>query len=154
MDTQDPYTRNLVNRGFYAQKLKVEAKVVAVLRGRLENRNLELIPQPSRAVKAGEVHEIIVTDEDAQPGSKVARIAYIAFLEFQNGGVLLTGDDLFIGGKFVGRLIGFDMSHFPNHMNIVVGGELKSGEERHFVPGMQALIQNNQQERSSSDVSV
>ena len=25
---------------------------------------------------------------------------------------------------------GFDMSHFPNHMNIVVRGEPRSGEER------------------------
>jgi len=141
LSDQDPYKRNLVNETFFAQKVKVESKVVAVLRGELDNRNLELIPQPSRVVKAGEIHEIIITDEDVSPGSHVGRIAYIAFLEFLNGGVLVSGDELLIGGKPVGRLLGFDMSHFPNHMNIVVGGERKSGEDRHLVPGMRAVFE-------------
>lgn len=141
MSEHDPYKRKLVNPGFYVQKCKVEAKVVAVLRGTLENRNLELIPQPSRAVKHGEIHEIIVTDEDASPGSRVGRIAYVAFLEFLNGGVLLSGDELLIGGKSIGKLAGFDMSHFSNHMNIVVRGELKSGEDRHLFVGALASFQ-------------
>lgn len=142
MSDTDPYKRNLVNTSFYAQRVKLEAKVVAVLRGTIQNRKLSLIPQPSRAVRQGEIHEFIVTDEDASPGSEVNNIAYVAFLEFQNGGILLEGDEVVIGGKLVGHLAGFDMAHFPNHMNIVIKGELKSGEERHLLTGMSAVIKS------------
>lgn len=133
--SQDPYKRKLVNLSSYVQKTSVEAIVVAVLRGKLSNRSLELIPQPSRAVRSGEVHEIIFTDEEAAPGSTVNRIAYAAFVEFKNGGVLLSGDEVLIEGELAGRLAGFDLSHFPNHMNVVIRGQLRSGEERNLSPG-------------------
>jgi len=115
--------------------------VVAVLRGTLENRNLELIPQPSRGLKHGEVHEIIVTDENVSPGSRVGRIAYLAFLEFVNGVVLLSGDEVLIEGKLLGRLAGFDISHLPNHMNIVIQGALKSSEDRNLSIGRFSVFQ-------------
>lgn len=111
------------------------AKVVAVLRGIVPDRNMDLIPQPSRAVKAGDIHEIILTDQDAAPGSTVGRVAYLAFVEFQCGGVLLYGDRIYREGEPIGELLGYDLSHFPNHMNVVVRGELKSGEERDLRPG-------------------
>ena len=44
MAEQDPYTRKLVTTNYYADKSILSARVVAVLRGELENRNLELIP--------------------------------------------------------------------------------------------------------------
>ncbi len=126
----DPYTRKLVTTDYYTQKRKLSARVVAVLQGCLENRNLDLIPQPSRAIKQGEIHELIVTNEKAIPGSKVQKIAYIAFVEFLNGGILLYGDNVLTEKGFLGTIAGYDMSHFPNHMNIVIQGNLQSGEER------------------------
>lgn len=96
---------------------------------------MDLIPQPSRAVKAGDVHEIILTDEGASPGSKVGRVAYLAFVEFQNGGILLYGDKVYAGDEPIAELLGYDLSHFPNHMNIVARGDLRSGEERGLRPG-------------------
>ena len=42
MSEQDPYTRKLVTTNYYADKTIVSARIVAVLRGELENRNLEL----------------------------------------------------------------------------------------------------------------
>ena len=66
-----------------------------------------------------------MTPEPASPGSRVGSIAYLAFVEFQNGGVLLSGDKVFVDGDEVGEVAGYDMSHFPNHMNLVVRGELR-----------------------------
>lgn len=138
MAAEDPYVRRSLTFKAYSRKCDLEATVVAVLRGTLHDRNLELIPQPSRAVRQGDVHEVILTDEAADPGSKVGRVAYVAFLEFLNGGVLLAGDLLSIQGIEVGRLSGFDLSHFPNHMNIVVQGRLESGEELGIALGGEA----------------
>lgn len=130
MTPNDPYTTKKVTSGAYAQKTCLLASVVAVLRGTVSKRGLNLIPQPSRAVSRGEVHELIITQEPASPGGQVDSIAYLAFVEFQNAGVLLSGDRVFVDGKEIGELAGFDMSHFPNHMNVVVKGDLRSGEER------------------------
>lgn len=141
MATNDPYVKKLVTTDFYAQKLPVKGRIVAVLRGIVEGRNLELIPQPSRTVKAGEIHEFIATQEDAAPGSRVSKIAYLCFVEFETGGVLLHGDEVVLGGKTVGTIAGFDMSHQPNHMNIVVKVEsLLSGEDRGLESGATALV--------------
>ncbi|MBE3519109.1 MAG: hypothetical protein IMW97_02270 [Firmicutes bacterium] len=141
MATNDPYVKKLVTTDFYAQKLPLKGRIVAVLRGTVEGRNLELIPQPSRAVKAGEIHEFIATCEDVAPGSKVSQIAYLCFVEFETGGILLRGDEVVLDGKVVGTIAGFDMSHQPNHMNIVVKVEsLLSGEDRGLKSGAAALI--------------
>lgn len=140
MGPEDPYVRRSFTFNAYKDKREIRAKVVVVLRGTLSERNLDLIPQPSRAVKAGDVHEIILTEEAVSPGSRVGQVAYVAFLEFENGGVLLSGDSLSIQGVDIGRLAGFDLSHFPNHMNLVVKGELKSGEELGIALGGEAVF--------------
>lgn len=139
---EDPYVRGKITPGAYAHRIPVLGQVVAVLRGNLSNRNLELIPQPSRAVRAGDVHELIVTDEEAcGPGSRVGPVAYLAFVEFLNGGVLLAEDLVTVNASSLGRLAGFDMSHFPNHMNIVVRGDLTSGEDRGLILGQEVVFQ-------------
>ena len=131
MEAKDPYISGKVSTDAYAQKCPVQGVVVAVLRGSVPDRGLSLIPQPSRAVRQGEVHELIVTPEDAGPGDRVAQIAYLAFVEFNNGGVILSGDLVTeASGAVLGVLSGYDMSHYPNHMNIVLRGDLRSGEER------------------------
>lgn len=140
MSNSDPYTRKLVNTNYYAQRNELVSRVVAVLRGRLDNRNLELIPQPSRAIRQGEIHELIVTDENAAPGCQVQRIAYVAFVEFLNGGVLLHNDCVLTGKGCLGTLAGYDLSHFPNHMNVVLQGSLKSGEDWGLEVGMQVVF--------------
>ena len=119
------------------------AKVVAVLRGQVPDRNMDLIPQPSRAVKAGDIHEIILTDEEAAPGSRVGRVAYLAFVEFQRGGILLYGDTVYVGDEPIANLLGYDLSHFPNHMNIVARGDLRSGEERGLHLGDTIVFSSN-----------
>ena len=140
MALDDPYIRKKLAFNAYKEKCDLKARVVAVLRGTIHDRDLELIPQPSRAVLQGEIHEVILTDETTSPGGKVTHVAYVAFLEFLNGGVLLTGDLLSLDGRAVGRLAGFGMSHFPNHMNLVVCGQLTSGEEMGVTLGSLAVF--------------
>jgi hypothetical protein len=142
MNSKDPYTNRLVSNNAYADKCDITGQVVAVLRGSVEKRGLQLIPQPSRAVKKDEIHELIITDEKASPGDTVQRIAYLAFVMFTSGGVLLQGDQLFVNHRLVGLLAGYDLCHFPNHMNIVFNGERISGEDRGFTVGSKVLFKH------------
>lgn len=117
----DPYKRRLVNKDFYYSKSDIRGKVVVVLDGGLDNRELKLIQPISRAFPKGSIIELIGTDDPgAGPGKSVDVISYIGFIEFQNGGVLLTGDELVWNGKIIGTIIGFDDTHMPNHQNTVI----------------------------------
>jgi hypothetical protein len=129
--SRDPYGAKLIGADAYAAKVPVSGRLVVVLRGHVAARRLELIPQPSRAVVAHAVHELIATDEaGAGPGVTVNRIAYLGFVEVQRGGVLLIGDELRVGRRLLGRVAGYDLTHMPNHMNIVLAvSRVVSGEE-------------------------
>lgn len=99
----------------------IEGRVVAILDMKLDDRGLSLEPYPSRCVLKNGIHEFILTDEkEVSPGEKVNRISYLCFTEITRGGVVLSGDEIFIGGKKVGDLVGFDETHLPNHLNIIV----------------------------------
>lgn len=113
LDTDDPYV----------DKRPVEGGVVCVLDARSERRGMELDVHPSRAVPAGEIHELALTDDaSAHPGTRVERVAYVAFVEIERGGVILVGDRVTLGGRLLGQVAGFDSTHFPNHLNILVHG--------------------------------
>jgi hypothetical protein len=102
-------------------------QVVAVLRGVTDRRGLFLTEYRSRAVPAGQIHELMITDEQASLESTVDRVALIAFFEVTVGGVLLIGDRVTIGGNLVGELAGFDETHMPNHQNVCLRGERRDG---------------------------
>jgi len=111
LDTDDPY----------AAKRPVEARVVCVLDARSEHRGMKLEIHPSRAVRAGEIHELALTgDPVAGPGVLVDQVAYVGFVEVVRGGVILVGDEVTVGQRELGEVAGFDHTHFPNHMNILV----------------------------------
>ncbi len=113
LDTDDPYVR----------KRPVQAQVVCVLDARSERRGMQLEIHPSRAVRAGEIHELALTgDPAASPGALVDQMAYIGFVEIVRGGVILVGDEVTLGEHHLGKVVGFDHTHFPNHMNILVRG--------------------------------
>ncbi len=126
----DPYARGMFSENPYAQKTEVVGELVALLRGKYPDRGLQLIKPISRALRAGEVHELIVTAEEAKPGSTVGSIAYIGFFSVQQPGVIVVGDELRVGAKVIGQLVGFDETHMPNHLNIVINGQGMDGEER------------------------
>ncbi len=117
----DPYARKLVNRDFYHSKSDIKAKVVVVLSGMLENRELHLIQPISRAFSNGTIIELIGTDDrKAGPGTTVNEIAYIGFVELLTGGVLLAGDLVTCNGKTIGTIAGYDDTHMPNHQNTIL----------------------------------
>lgn len=114
----------------YVAKSAVVGRVVAVLRGVTDQRGLHILEHRSRAVPRGEIHELMITDEDAGRSSTVNRVALLAFFEVTEGGVLLVGDRVTIGDADVGMLAGFDETHMPNHQNICLLGDLRDGEAR------------------------
>lgn len=87
----------------------------------MESRGLKLIYPYSRAIRAGEIHELMLTDEQgACPGTAVDHVSVIGFFEAETGGVILVGDRISVGSKVLGHVAGFDLTHMPNHMNIVI----------------------------------
>lgn len=74
----------------------------------------------SRAVLRSEIHEIITTAETGGPGETVNDVSYVAFFEVSRGGILRVGDVVRIGDRVIGALAGFDVTHHPNHLNLVV----------------------------------
>lgn len=124
----EPYEK-LKSSPFYVKRTP-EGELVAVLDLKLDGRGLKLILPRSRAIKRGEIHEVIITTEDASPGEEVGYAVYVGFWEASVGGIVEVGDELWIGGKRIGVLLGFDETHFPNHLNMVFRGEPLTGKER------------------------
>ena len=127
----DPYVSGVLKKSPYANKKEVKGNIVVILSSIIGNRGLNLIIPYSRAVKKNEVHELMTTSEkNAAPGEVVNSVAYIGFFEVSEGGVILTGDDVYIEGKLIGKVVGFDDTHMPNHQNIVLySSENKTGLE-------------------------
>ena len=118
---KDPYASGMFKENPYYAKSDIQGELVVVLQGKYEDRGLELIKPVSRCIKKHEIHELIISDEkNIKPGNKVDKIAYLGFVEIQQGGVLITGDGVFRNGKLIGYIAGFDETHMPNHLNIVI----------------------------------
>lgn len=133
---RDPYAAGLVEPRAFPRKRDVVGQLVVVSRNRIEGRKLELIEPRTRCINRFEVHELIVTDEEADPGAEVENVAYWGFFETEQGGVLQVGDLVEVGGRRLARLAGFDLSHAPNHLNIVLRAEARTtGLEHDFKLG-------------------
>lgn len=124
MPSTDPHVERVLDTNDpYVAKRPVEAQVVCVLDAHSERRGMQLEIHPSRAVRAGEIHELALTgDPLAGPGALVDQVYYIGFVEVVRGGVILVGDQVTLGDHDLGEVVGFDHTHFPNHMNILVRG--------------------------------
>jgi len=117
----DPYASGMIKKSPYAQKKAIKGKLVAILDAVIEKRGLKLITPKSRTIKKNEIHELIVTEEkNAAPGKIVNSVAYVCFFEIEKGGVMVVGDRVYIGEKLIGKVIGFDDTHMPNHQNIIL----------------------------------
>ncbi|MEC9488130.1 MAG: hypothetical protein UMV23_01445 [Halanaerobium sp.] len=127
----EPYRENLLEGDPFVKKRQVEGRLAVILDGKLQDRQLHLIQPISRAVKKGEIHELIITDDElAAPGRVVNSIAYLGFFEVEVAGVLVSGDNFRVEGDVIGKIAGFDLTHAPNHLNIILyRKELISGKE-------------------------
>lgn len=118
-----PYDFRKITPNVYGDRRPVEGEVVALLHVCFEDRGLKLIETKSRAVQLQEIHELMITDEDAAPGGGADRVRAIAFFEVDRSGLIVVGDNVSVEGRPLGTLAGFDQTHMPNHMNIVVKAE-------------------------------
>lgn len=129
--SKEPHGTGILDRYPYAAKSDVEGKLVCILDASSDERGMELILHPSRALCRGEIHELAVTDEpDAAPQRMVDRVAYLAFFTVEEGGIVLVGDKVEVAGKELGEVVGFDVTHAPNHMNVLLrAGERATGSQ-------------------------
>ncbi len=132
----------------YHANRTVTGRIVTVLQGKRPDRGLKLERLDSRAVVRGAIHELMVTNEPAQPGDDVDRVGLIGFFEVEAAGVILVGSEVRVDGSPVGHVCGFDNTHMPNHQNICIkaqklvdaidlGVDLKSEVSFHFRPAAQ-----------------
>ncbi len=138
----DPYKSGMFKENPYYAKSDLTGRLAVVLQGRYETRGLQLIAQPSRCICKCQVHELIASDEAGiKPGSTVDRIAYVGFVEIEQGGVIISGDEVLYNDRLIGHIAGFDETHMPNHYNIVLKvDERKTGVELNFEPGGRITI--------------
>jgi len=135
------------SRGTYVANRPVIGDVVTVLDLIHESRGLKLIPTYSRALLAHSIHELLATDEaDKKPNDHVDRIAALAFFEVARSGCVIVGEALVAGDEIVGTVLGFDETHEPNHVNIVIGvNQRRSGKQLSFKLGTKIRFQPLQQ---------
>lgn len=108
----------MVNRpSFYGNKRAILGEVIAEVNAK--GGGLRLSKDWSRALKVSEIHEVMITRSELSPGDELKEFVAVAFFEVSQGGHSVIGDRLLREGKDVGILVGYEMNHMPNHMNIV-----------------------------------
>jgi hypothetical protein len=137
--TKPPYDFRRITPDVYGDRRPVSGEVVALLHVYFEDRGLKLIETKSRAMQRGEIHELMITDEqEAAPGGGASRIRAVAFFEVEAGGLAVVGDEVTISGRPLGTLAGYDLTHMPNHMNVLV--KTQSVDEPEMRVGDRVLI--------------
>ena len=113
----EPYNTNIdsiiIKQDLIGRLLTVHGTVI-------KNRGLKPIIQKTRAIKAGEIHELILTDSIIDNNRIINNAAYIGFVVFLTSGLLKNEDKLYIRNNEIGVVIGFDETHIPNHLNILI----------------------------------
>ncbi len=139
----DPYANGLITERPSSVREAVEMRTVGVLASKRSGRGLRLIHPRTRCIRRHDIHELIVTSEQAAPGGTVDSAHYVGFFEFLEGAVIGEGDLVVANGRTIGTLMGFDETHAPNHINILLHAEspltgaelgLSPGDRVSFVP--------------------
>jgi len=119
--SKPPYDPKKITPNHYGNRRPVEGTIVAILHVSFKDRGLKLIDTKSRAVMKHEIHELMITDEKAAaPGGGADRVSAVAFFEITKGGLIVADDIVTVSGAKIGELVGYDMNHMPNHMNILI----------------------------------
>jgi hypothetical protein len=102
-------------------KRPIETIAVSLLDHTRDDRGMTVVEWSSRCVRRGDLHEIVTTDQaNARPGDRIDRVGFVGFVEVLTAGVIDVGDRLVVNERAIGRVIGFDECHFPNHYNILI----------------------------------
>lgn len=119
--SSSPYDTKRITPNLYGDRRRVEGEIIAILHISFKDRGLKLLDTKSRAVLKHEIHELMITDEkEATSGGGADRVTAVAFFEIISGGLIVSGDEVTIEGRPIGNLVGYDMNHMPNHMNILI----------------------------------
>ena len=102
---------------YYGAKRAILGEVITEVNA--TGRGLQLSKNWSRSVLRGEIHEIMLTGSIISPGDALPEFRAIAFFKATQGSHSVIGDKLYLNDAEVGVLIGYEMNHMPNHMNIV-----------------------------------
>lgn len=132
---------------FISEKEELQAVVSAVMGHKRNDRKMVLAEWKTRCIKEGEIHEFLSsTDFGGDKTKTLNNFVYLGFFRFTKGGVIEIGDRLITGKNTVlGEIIGFDDTHLPNHINIVLSGQDKTGEELGLKAGQQIIIKRKEQ---------
>lgn len=140
----EPYEKGLVGLKAVAKikKRRVVGELVAIADTKAEKRKMNLMFPMTRVLPAHQIHELLMTDEqDAGPGKIVNSIAVLGFFEVKTGGLIKLGDKVSIRGRVVGEIAGYDETHMPNHMNILIkAGKKYTGIEMGLELGDEIVI--------------
>lgn len=123
-------------------KREVAAALVKVLVHRRTDRGMRLEPFASRCVRAGEVHELVATDHTGTAeGTRIDRVGFLGFAEITAAGVVDRGDEVWIGPRRVGVVLGFDACHTPNHYNVLIHADpVPTGRDLGLCPEERVLF--------------
>jgi len=127
----------------YSSKTDIRLTILAVLSSKTTDRGLKLSEFTSRCMMKGEVHEFLVANEWTSDRNMLFNdISYLGFFEFTTAGVLEVGDRLLDeDNNLIGEIIGFDFTHMPNHMNVILSSASnQSGTERGLLASRQLKI--------------
>ena len=114
----------------FSEKRTLIGKFVAVMNFYKLDRGINITEFRTRCLLKNEIHEFILCSEDTDPNKPIDNVFYLGFGEFTEGGVMEIGDTLYLSGKLLGTILGFDETHFPNHYNIIIKtSHLQTGME-------------------------
>jgi hypothetical protein len=127
---KEPYTMDLVDKNIFVEKRTIIGVLVAKAHLFLDHRGLSLIPQRTRAVLTDQIHELVLTDDhNAAPSQTVDHVSILGFMEVKTGGIIAVGDSVSVAENVIGFVAGFDETHMPNHMNIVIAARKLTGHK-------------------------
>lgn len=133
----------------FSDKATIVASLVAVMDHRRHDRALCLSGFKTRCVRRGEIHEFLLCMPPENDASPIDDVSYLGFAEIQTPGVIAVGDRVILDEEQVGTIYGFDDTHMPNHMNIVLkGSSLKNGAERGLRIAQSLYINPPREEKS------
>lgn len=119
---------------------QVEGRWVAILNHRRESRAMQVTEWQTRAIRRGDIHELMTTPHPSA-GGRVDLVYYLGFAEF-GAGIIAVGDGIWTeGGELLGVIIGFDETHAPNHLNIVLeSNSCLPGQQRGLMPSERLFV--------------
>ena len=119
----------------YSSKSSIKFRIKAVMKNKRIDRKLKLSEYVTRCINKNQLHEFLIANDWNNDKNKLLNdISYIGFMECTECGVIEIGDTISDDkGIIVGTVIGFDYTHMPNHMNIVLkSASEETGKERNY----------------------